>query len=87
MLVTLTVLASIGLVEYILSRPEGGRDANARRAREQGSARGVSEAEDLRGLGNVLDGYGRGMQPDKRMQPAENTATAVSVGGSPPKAR
>jgi len=74
-------LASIGLVEYILQRPEGDRGADAGRTGQEGSTRVEPEAADLYSLGSMLESHGRGAQPENQMQAAERAAMAASVGG------
>lgn len=80
-LVTLIVLASIGLVEYILQRPEGDRGADAGRTGQEGSTRGEPEAANLYSLGSMLESHGRGAQPENQTQAGERAAMAASVGG------
>jgi hypothetical protein len=74
----MTVLASIGLLEYILRQPEtnGGTDAPGNE-----EAR-LPEGESLHRLGTVLNSYGRGLQPESETEAAPKSDRAIPAGDS-----
>jgi len=73
--VTLIFLASVALLEFMLSRPEeAGREEPGAASEKPDNA--ISISSNLHNLGNVLEGYGRGAPAEKEIAAGQDTPTA-----------
>jgi len=75
-LVTLTFLASVVLLEYILGLPQGGANTPSG-PRQESETSAVADSASLHKLGHALERYGKGRDPESESQPAKAPKTTA----------